>query len=72
MKYYIFNTEAEALAYDEAVVAVSNYQSPTTNWANPRKHPNREEWAIAASGKVVLEGQEPVELDESWTPPLDL
>lgn len=71
MKHYIFNTEQEALDYDAAVTAKHNYQAPTSNWANPQKHPTLNKWAIAASPKVVLEGIEPQGLTEDWTPTLE-
>ena len=65
--YYIFTTEAEALQYDADVTAASNFPSGD-NWANPRKHPSNELWAILASGKVDIEGKDAEELTADWTP----
>ena len=65
MKYYIFNTEQEAVDYDNLVVANSNYPEGV-NWANPKKHPTQEKWAILPSGRVVLKDKESEELSEDW------
>lgn len=66
MSYYIFDIEQEALAYDQAVTDKSNYQAPTVRWAEPRKHPALNKWAILVSPKVKIEGKETQELTEDW------
>lgn len=68
--YYIFDNKAEALQYDADVTAASNFPSGD-NYANPEKHPTKNLWKILASNRFVIEGKEAVELDESWTPPID-
>ena len=65
MKYYIFTTEQEALQYDIDVCAMHNF-SAGTNFANPQKHPTRNEWAIAASPRVQFDNKEPIELTNDW------
>ena len=67
--YYIFNTKKEAEQYDQSVTAASNYKPPTSNWANPIKHPNLDKWAILANSKVVLEEQATLDsLPDDWFP----
>lgn len=69
MKYYIFTTEQEALQYDIDVCAHHNF-SVGTNWANPIKHPTRNEWAISESPRVQIidenEDITTVELTNDW------
>ena len=69
MMYYIFTTEQEALQYDIDVCAKHNY-SEGTNWANPKKHPTEDKWAITSSPRVtILNDQEEstsVELTSDW------
>ena len=65
MKHYIFTTEQEALQYDIDVCAMHNF-SAGTNFANPRKHPSKQKWAIAASPRVELENKQAVELSKDW------
>jgi len=69
MKYYIFTTEQEALQYDIDVCAMHNF-SAGTNFANPIKHPTRNEWAISESPRVQIidenEDITAVELTNDW------
>jgi len=65
MKHYIFTTEKAAKDYDKAVCAKHNF-SAGTNFANPRKHPTKNKWAISASPRVELENKEPIELTKDW------
>lgn len=65
MKHYVFDTEQEALDYDLQVINLSNYPEGD-NWSTPIKHPTLNKWAVAVSGKVVLEDREPQELTEDW------
>ena len=65
--YYIFTTKEEAEQYDKDVTALSNFNHPTINWANPRKHSTLDKWAILCNKKVVLEEQETLEsLPADW------
>lgn len=69
MKHYVFDTEQDAQNYDNEVTAIKNYNgNKTSNWANPRKHPSQNKWAILANPILELEDQTPVELTEDWTP----
>lgn len=69
--FYIFTTKKEAEAYDAEVTALSNYPSGD-NWANPRKHPTLEKWAILCNSKVVLEEQATLDrLPDDWFPPVE-
>lgn len=65
MKFYIFDSQSEAEAYDQQVVTTRGLPEGD-NWANPIKHPSEEAWAIAFSPKVVIEGKQPVELSSEW------
>ena len=65
MKYYIFNTEHEAINYDKLATAKHNFVT-TQNWANPIKHPTLNKWAIACSPKLILEQEQPIELTSDW------
>ena len=71
MSWYIGTLE-ECNAYNEKVNEAKAYKgSITSNWANPRQHPDGSEWAIIAhsiepdeeSGLTLVE-----ELTEDWTP----
>jgi len=71
MSWYI-GTREEVMAYNEKVNEVKQYTGGiTSNWANPRQHPDGSKWAIIAhstepdeeSGLTLVE-----ELTEDWTP----
>lgn len=68
--YYIFDNKAEALQYDADVTAASNFPK-NDNYANPKKHPSKELWAILASNRFVIEGKDPQELTEDWKPEIE-
>ena len=65
MNHYIFTTEQEALQYDIDVCAMNNF-SAGTNFANPIKHPTRNEWAISESPRMELEDKTAVLLSADW------
>ena len=72
MSWYI-GTREEVTAYNEKVNEVKAYKgSITSNWANPRQHPDGSKWAIVANNSI--EPQEDsnlifeVQLSEDWTP----
>jgi len=69
MSWYI-GTREEVTAYNEKVNEAKAYKgSITSNWANPRQHPDGSKWAIVAhsteldeeSGLTLVE-----ELTEDW------
>jgi len=69
MSWYIGTLE-EVTAYNEKVNEAKAYKgSITSNWANPRQHPDGSKWAIVAhatepdeeSGLTLVE-----ELTEDW------
>lgn len=67
--FYIFDTEQEALDYDTYVSEKKNYRgNRTTNWANPRKHPTLDKWAIVMNSQYPHETATETTLDETWTP----
>ena len=43
---YYTGTEEQCIEYDGIVSQGEGYGGTTTNWANPRKHPTMELWAI--------------------------
>ena len=70
--WYI-GTREEVEAYNEKVNEAEAYKgSITSNWANPRQHPDGSKWAIVANNSI--EPQEDsnlifeVQLSEGWTP----
>jgi len=71
MSWYIGTLE-ECNAYNAKVNEAKQYKgSITSNWANPRQHPDGSKWSIVAhstepdeeSGLTLVE-----ELTEDWTP----
>ena len=71
MSWYIGTLE-EVTAYNQKVNEAKAYKgSITSNWANPRPHPDGSKWAIVAhstepdeeSGLTLVN-----ELSEDWTP----
>ena len=71
MSWYI-GTREEVEAYNQKVNEAKAYKgSITSNWANPRQHPDGSKWAILAhstepdeeSGLTLVN-----ELTEDWTP----
>ena len=74
--WYI-GTREEVEAYNEKVNEAKAYKgSITSNWANPRQHPDGSKWAIVANNSI--EPQEDsnlifeVQLSEDWTPEEEL
>ena len=62
-------TEAQCLEYDSAVIAGEGYNGTTTRWAEPRKHPLEEKWAIVKHMNYDHATMEWVqELDSTWSP----
>tara|TARA_R100000951_G_scaffold19569_1_gene16401 strand:- start:181 stop:408 length:228 start_codon:yes stop_codon:yes gene_type:complete len=75
MNWYI-GTHAECTAYNDKVNEAKAYTgSITSNWANPRQHPDGTKWAILAhttepdeeSGLIFTES-----LSDEWTPEEEL
>ena len=76
MSWYI-GTREEVEAYNEKVNEAKAYKgSITSNWANPRQHPDGSKWAILANNSI--EPQEDsnlifeVQLSDDWTPEEEL
>ena len=76
MSWYI-GTREEVTAYNEKVNEAKAYTgSITSNWANPRQHPDGSKWAILANNSI--EPQEDsnlifeVQLSDDWTPEEEL
>ena len=71
MSWYIGTLE-EVIAYNEKVNEVKAYKgSITSNWANPRQHPDGSKWAIIAHSTEPDEESRLTlveELTEDWTP----
>ena len=72
MSWYI-GTREEVEQYTAKVNEAKAYKgSITSNWANPRQHPDGSKWAIVANNSI--EPQEDsnlifeVQLSEDWTP----
>ena len=74
--WYIGTLE-ECNAYNQKVNEAKAYKgSITSNWANPRQHPDGSKWAIVANNSI--EPQEDsnlifeVQLSDDWTPEVEL
>ena len=66
---YLIGTEAQCNAYDATVTTGENYNGTTTRWAEPRKHPVEDKWAIVKHMNYEEATMEYVaELDSTWTP----
>ena len=72
MSWYIGTLE-ECNAYNTKVNEAKAYKgSITSNWANPRQHPDGSKWAIAANNSIEKDEESGLtlvdELTEDWTP----
>jgi hypothetical protein len=76
MSWYIGTLE-EVEAYNEKVNEAKAYKgSITSNWANPRQHPDGSKWAIAANNSIEPQEESSLifteSLSEDWTPEIEL
>ena len=70
--WYIGTLE-ECNAYNQKVNEAKAYKgSITSNWANPRQHPDGSKWAIIANNSIEPQEESGLtlvdELTEDWTP----
>lgn len=75
--WVLFDDESEALKLTQAIEVAQGIPRPgTTEWGAPKKHPSRDEWAVAASdpGYPVPTPASAIgeveELPEDWLPTL--
>ena len=76
MSWYIGTLE-EVTAYNEKVNEVKAYKgSITSNWANPRQHPDGSKWAIVANNSIEPQEESSLifteSLSDDWTPEVEL
>ena len=76
MSWYIGTLE-ECNAYNAKVNEAKAYKgSITSNWANPRQHPDGSKWAIVANNSIEPQEESnlifEVQLSEDWTPEEEL
>jgi hypothetical protein len=76
MSWYIGTLE-ECNAYNEKVNEAKQYKgSITSNWANPRQHPDGSKWAIVANNSIEPQEESnlifEVQLSDDWTPEVEL
>ena len=76
MSWYIGTLE-EVTAYNQKVNEAKAYKgSITSNWANPRQHPDGNKWAIAANNSIEPQEESSLifteSLSEDWTPEQEL
>ena len=76
MSWYI-GTFEEVTAYNEKVNEAKAYKgSITSNWANPRQHPDGSKWAIASNNSIEPQEESSLifteSLSEDWTPEQEL
>jgi len=74
--WYI-GTREEVEAYNEKVNEAKAYKgSITSNWANPRQHPDGSKWAILANNSIEPQEESnlifEVQLSDDWTPEVEL
>ena len=72
MSWYI-GTREEVTAYNQKVNEAKAYKgSITSNWANPRQHPDGSKWAIVVNASIDKDEESGLtlveELTEDWTP----
>ena len=76
MSWYIGTLE-EVTAYNEKVNEAKQYKgSITSNWANPRQHPDGSKWAVKANASIEPQEESSLifteSLSEDWTPEVEL
>jgi hypothetical protein len=76
MGYYIGTLE-DCEAYDQKVTREERYTgNVTSNWANPKPHPDGSKWAIAANNSIEPQEESnlifEVQLSDDWTPEVEL
>ena len=71
MMYYIGTKEA-CESYNQKVKEMEGYKSPTNRWANIRKHPTREEYAIVKHAIHASNSLTESELDETWNEDVEI
>ena len=72
MAYYITNTKAEAEEYNtDCTIAHGHNGSTTSSWAQVRKHPTKELFAIQ-KGAVDSEMELVEQLDDTWNEEIDI
>ena len=76
MSWYIGTLE-ECNAYNEKVNEAKQYKgSITSNWANPRQHPDGSKWAILANNSIEPQEESSLifteSLSDDWTPEVEL
>jgi len=72
MSWYIGTLE-DVTAYNDKVNEAKQYKgSITSNWANPRQHPDGSKWAIVVNASIDKDEESGLtlveELTEDWTP----
>jgi len=72
MSWYIGTLE-DVTAYNQKVNEAKQYKgSITSNWANPRQHPDGSKWAIVVNASIDKDEESRLtlveELTEDWTP----
>jgi hypothetical protein len=72
MSWYIGTLE-DVTAYNQKVNEAKQYKgSITSNWANPRQHPDGSKWAIVVNASIDKDEESGLtlveELTEDWTP----
>ena len=76
MSWYIGTLE-ECNAYNAKVNEAKQYTGGiTSNWANPRQHPDGSKWAILANNSIEPQEESnlifEVQLSDDWTPEVEL
>ena len=76
MSWYIGTLE-ECNAYNQKVNEAKAYKgSITSNWANPKPHPDGSKWAIVANNSIEPQEESnlifEVQLSDDWTPEVEL
>jgi hypothetical protein len=76
MSWYIGTLE-ECNAYNAKVNEAKQYKgSITSNWANPKQHPDGSKWAILANNSIEPQEESnlifEVQLSDDWTPEVEL
>ena len=65
-RYYIFDSEKEALLYEQEVTNLRNYRNKSNHWSNIKKQVGQERYAVVAYPSLVVVGLTPEPLSEDW------
>jgi len=64
---YYTGTKKQCSAYNDKVTKAEKYKGETQRWATPRKHPEKNIWAISKHPKYDSDMEILKQLPKDWT-----